>query len=528
MTDATPSPTHSWRAVLATRLRGLGRSRRVRRWSVGIIAAVVVFGLLGFFALPPILRSQLQSRLSALLDRPVTIAAVHFDPYTLRLQVDQLHIADRDGHSPFVDIDRAVVNASWTSLFRLAPVLDEVALRKPRIQVTRTAPQRFNFSDLIDKFTKQPSPPDAKPLRFALSNIQVSDGSITFNDAVTKSVHHVDHLDLGIPFLANLPRDTNVFVQPLLAMTVDGSPIRITGHTKPFASTRESVVQLGLDGVDLPRYLGYLPTTLPFVLPRGTLSGQVAVHFVQAPAGPQVRLGGELQLDRFALATPAGTPILELGHAAVALDDVEPLRSHYHFGAMRLDAPSVHYVRGPHGTSNFDALTGGSPTATPAKIPAAPTTASTATDLRIASITLQGGSVDYTDRSSGGKPATLALTNLHGTLQGLATLSAPPAAVDIQATLNGGSLAAKGKLDLAAHQYVGSLAATGVGIAPLQGFAPPLLAADIASGTLDAGGQWRVDWSRATQLNLENGAADNKLVAADQIDNSVISKVPAK
>ncbi len=51
MTDATPSPTHSWRAVLATRLRGLGRSRRVRRWSVGIIAAVVVFGLLGFFVL---------------------------------------------------------------------------------------------------------------------------------------------------------------------------------------------------------------------------------------------------------------------------------------------------------------------------------------------------------------------------------------------------------------------------------------------------------------------------------------------
>lgn len=29
-------------------------------------------------------------------------------------------------------------------------------------------------------------------------------------------------------------------------------------------------------------------------------------------------------------------------------------------------------------------------------------------------------------------------------------------------------------------------------------------------------------------LNLENGAADNKLVAADQIDNSAISKIPAK
>ena len=496
-----------WRTGVAAWLRRQYVSRRVRHWALGIAIALAAFGVLGFLVAPPLIKGQLQKQLSAKLDRPVTVGAVHLDPFTLRLELDKLHIADRDGHRPFVDVDQLVVNASWTSLFRLAPVLDAVSLRAPQIHVTRTAPQRFNFSDLIDKFANQPSPPDAKPAHFALSNIQVSDGSITFDDAVTKSVHHIDHLELGIPFLANLPRDTQVFVQPLLAMNIDGSPIRLAGHTKPFASTRESVLQLTLDRIDLPRYLGYSPVALSFAVPRGTLSGHVAVHFAQAAAGPQVRLGGDLQLDQFALATPAGAPIIELGHADVALDDVEPLLSRYHLGAMRLDTLAVHYTLGPHGRSTFDALTGASSPA-----PAAPTTP---TDLRIASIALKDGRLAYTDGSSG-KPATLALANLHGTLQGLATLAAPPATVDIAATLNGGTLAAKGQLDLAAQHYTGSLAATGVGIAPLQALAPPLLAADIASGTLDAGGQWRVDWHHGLDIALQSGTAAVRDLALQQ------------
>ena len=70
-------------------------------------------------------------------------------------------IADRDGHSPFVDVDQLVVNASWTSLFRMAPVLDELSLQHPQLHLARTAPQQFNFSDLIGKFTGSPAKPDS-------------------------------------------------------------------------------------------------------------------------------------------------------------------------------------------------------------------------------------------------------------------------------------------------------------------------------------------------------------------------------
>ncbi|GAB3785978.1 DUF748 domain-containing protein [Dyella agri] len=480
----------------------LYRSRRTRKFALIVAIVLIVFGLLGFFAAPPIIRSQLQTRLTALLDRPVSVEAVHLNPFTLRLQLDKLHIGDRDGRSPFVDVDRAVVNASWTSLFRMAPVLDELSLQHPQLHIARSAPQQFNFSDLITKFTGGPPKPDSKPARFALSNISVHDGDIAFDDAVTQASHRVDHLELGIPFIANLPRDTDVFVQPLLAMNVDGSPLRIAGQTKPFADSLESVVNFTLDHLDLPRYLGYVPTKLPVAIPRGQLSGQLELHFVQAKSGPQVRLGGQLQLDDFALATPDSAPILELGHAGAALDDMEPLLSRYRLGAVQLDKLDLHYTRQAGGHSNFDALTGGAPA--PATTPATP--AAPATEVRIASLALQGGRFDYTD-ASGRKPATLVLENIHGTLRGLSILAAPAAAIDLAASLNGGSLAVNGKLDLANTRYDGKLSLKSVELAPLLPLAPPMLNAELAKGTMTADGQLQANWGKAFNMSLQPATA---------------------
>lgn len=496
-----PRPPQGSR-LLAARDHGLRlyRSHRLRKTALIVAIVLAVFGLFGFFVAPPILKSQLQARLTALLDRPVSVDQVHLDPFTLRLQLDRLHVAARDGHSPFVDVDQLVVNASWASLFRMAPVLDELSLQHPQLHLARTAPQQFNFSDLMRKFAGQPAKPGSKPARFALSNISVRDGDIVFVDAVTHASHHIGHLELGIPFIANLPHDANVFVRPLLAMSVDGSPLRIDGQTKPFADSRESVMSFTLDHLDLPRYLGYVPMALPVAIPSGRLSGQLQLHFVQAKAGPQVRLGGQLELDDFALTNHDGSPILALGHASAVLDDVEPLLSRYRLGAVQLSQWRLHYTRKPGGHSNFDALTGAGRTA--AKPVASAPTAATATDLRIATLTLQDGRLDYTD-ATGGKPATLSLQSIDGTLHNLSLQTAPPGAINLAARLNGGSIGIDGKLDLAASRYIGKLDLKGVTLAPLLPLAPPLLNAELAKGTLDANGQLQADWSKAFNLVLQ-------------------------
>jgi uncharacterized protein involved in outer membrane biogenesis len=282
------------------------RSHRTRKTLRIVVIVLVVFGLLGFFAAPPLIRSQLQRRLSQNLQRPVTVQQVHLNPFTLRLALDGLHIGDRDGHSRFVDVDHLVINASWSSLFRLAPILDQLQLDRPRILLSRDGPQHFNFSDLIDKFASGPAKPDASPARFALYNISVHQGDIVFDDGVQKAHHEVAQLELGIPFIANLPSDTDIFVQPLLAMTVDGSVIKLAGQIKPFASTRESVMHFHLDHLDLPRYLGYVPM-LPIAVSKGQLSGELDLHFIADPKTPRLSLTGCSASSKHRLSWPTSS-----------------------------------------------------------------------------------------------------------------------------------------------------------------------------------------------------------------------------
>ncbi|OZB58280.1 MAG: hypothetical protein B7X39_17825 [Lysobacterales bacterium 14-68-21] len=476
------------------RTRELARSRRTRRTLAIVAAVLVLFGLLGFFAAPPILRGQIEKRASAALSRPVTVGAVHFNPFTLRLQLDRLHIGSRDGKTAFVDVDEAVINASWTSLFRMAPVLDALRLDHPQLHLARSADGRFNFSDLIDRYAAKPGAPPSPPARFALANIQVHNGDIRFDDQRTRASHRIDQLDVGIPFLANLPSDTDIYVQPLLAMRVDGSPLRIDGQTKPFADSRESIMHFQFDKLDLPRYLAYVPAAaLPVSIPKGLLSGVLDLHFVQSQPTPQLKLTGHLQLDSFALATRQGAPILDLGHGGAQLLDVQPLASRYHLGTVVLDHAALSYRQSADGHSNFDALTAGTPAAAD----------KTPTDLRIDGLFLTDGAVHYTNATQ----QTLDLSRVRGALHGLSLLKAPAGTLNLAAALGGGDITARGTLDLAAGQLKAALGLKQVAVAPLQAIAAPDLRAPVTQGRLDAGGQLALDWGKAVNVHLTDAHA---------------------
>lgn len=477
-------------ATTRDKARRLYRSHRAGRLARVAAIALLGFGLLGFFAAPPLIRGQIEKRASTALSRPVTLGAVHFNPFTLRLQLDRLHIADHDGRAPFVDVDEAVINASWTSLFRRAPVLDELRLQQPRVHIVRTADGRFNFTDLLQRYATGPADPQAPPARFSLSNIGVHAGDIEFDDQLAKTRHHVEQLELGIPFITNLPSDTGVFVQPLLSLRVDGSPLRIDGHTKPFADTREAVMHFQFDQLDLPRYLTYVPAPLPVAVPKGRLSGNLDLHFVQTRPTPRLQLTGLLQLDDFALASNHGQPILELGHGSAELTDVQPLLSRYHLGALQLDRTRLHYIQAANGRGNFDSL---------AARPAPAATDAPPTDLRIASLALSGSAIHYIDATQ----HKLDLDDLHGTMQGLSLQPAPAGTIDLAARLAGGALSVKGTLDLAAGRLAARLGIRQMDMTTLQAVAAPMIAR-VTRGKLDADGQLQLDWRKAVNVHLAN------------------------
>ncbi|GAA4337957.1 DUF748 domain-containing protein [Pigmentiphaga soli] len=496
---------------LRQRLQAATSSRRLRRWVIGLVAAIALFGLLGFFAAPALLKNTAQSRLAELLGRPVTIGKVALNPYTLRLDVRDIHVGEPAGSDSFVDVGQLVVDASWRSLLRLRPVVDEVYLDAPKLRVVRTAPQRFNFSDLIEKFAPadddQPSGP---PPRFAVSNIHVDNGSVEFDDQVLGERHTIEQWQLGVPFIANLPSSTPIFVEPMLRATVDGSPLAIDGKVLPFAQSRESEIAFKLDGLELPRLLSYVPARMPVSIPSGKLSADVGIHFaVQEDGQPTLRVSGTADLRELSVVDGTARPLLDADGIHVAAQSIEPLRGVYRLDELRIDRPRANVVRDRSGALNV-ALGGSgqkdaggqaaSNTPQPAPAPdqgaaspgmanpapppaSAPAPAAGGIDLSINKLALNDGSVRLRDEASG---ADLTLGRIAVTLESLSTQAGAPASYTLQAALDkGGELSGSGHVGIAARSFDGDLGIQKLALPALQPFVEPVLAARIAQGTLD-------------------------------------------
>ncbi|CAJ0771368.1 DUF748 domain-containing protein [Ralstonia chuxiongensis] len=535
------SNTNGWRArfdrVRATagwqRAAQVGTSRRTKRTGIGALIFLVAFGLLGAFGGPPLLRHLAQTQLSKLLERPVSVGKISINPYTLRLDVDQLHIAERDGKTPFVDVGHLHVNASWSSIFRRAPVIEELSIEAPQVRIVRTAEQRFNFSDIVDRLSQPENPPKPKsnePARFVFANLQLANGAIDFVDQPLGTQHKVDGLQIGVPFLASLPADVDIFVQPLLAARIDGAPLRFAGKTKPFADSLESNLNVKIDGLDLPRYLGYVPGPLPVAVPQGKLTTDLTIEFQKPKSGaPVLRLHGTTGLDNLEVVDAKKAPLVAAKQVRATLSDVRPLDNVFHLDALTLDGVRVDATRGADGAINFAQL-GGKPVpaeANAAKAEPAPIAKPKPLDVVVSKLQVANSTVHWRDSTT--QPAAdLTLEDLHGDI-GVRTLGGPTT-LDVGAKLaQGGTLNVKGNTSLEKNTGELELKLDGVKLAGIGPYLRQAGAPQLQNGALSADGKVALDFGpdkfnvRAEPLTAS--LADLSLAPATGKDTALRAKL---
>ncbi|WGS44717.1 DUF748 domain-containing protein [Burkholderia sp. JSH-S8] len=516
------SPNKETAPSKLTALRDAARAPRTRRIGVGVLIFLVLFGLLGFFAAPPLIRHVAEQQLSKQLDRPATIRRIALNPYTLNLEADGVHVGERGGQGDFIDIGKLVVRPSWTSLFRGAPIVNEVRIDSPRFRIVRYDAQRFNFTDLIEKFST-PSKPESKPTHFSVSNIQVNDGRIDFDDRLLDEKHVVDNWTLGIPYIATLPSKTDIFVEPKLRLRFDGSPIAIDGRAKPFAHSRESEIELKFDKLDVPQLMAYVPAKLPVKVASGLLSSNLKLNFVMSGETPALRVSGTVDLNDAKVTSAASEPLFAARGVHVAAASLEPLRNALHFDEIRVDQPVVDLARDRQGVLNVEKLA--AHPATAAKAASAPKAASGAPaasgvaapeaaadtpplDLTIRHVAIDGGTINLDDRVPA-TPTALSLTRIAATLDGFTLQGKTPAKVTLSTSLSrGGDVKAEGAFSLAAKQADAKLAVDALALPALQPYLGEATRARVLDGTLGATVNAKADWSKTP---LDAQVADSEV-----------------
>jgi uncharacterized protein involved in outer membrane biogenesis len=405
--------------------------RAMLRIGVTIGALIALFGLVGFVGGPPLLRHVITGPVAAALNRPVRVGGISFNPYTLKVDLDQLQIGERGTSQPFVDISHLRLKVSWASLFRLALVVKELRVERPAMHLIRTADQRFNVSDLLDR----PIPADKSrpPFRFAVLNLQLDDGTLNITDhsGATPVALGLQGLQVRLYNLRTTGQTPASFV--ISAQLSGGGSVALDGRLDLAHSAVTTDVIL--DQIDLPALQDLTPSVLGAEFTAGQLGAQAHVQTSFAAGQFNVRAGpATVSLDQVELHAPGQreTP-MAWTRLSASFDQVDWAARQVTVHEVRADGVRV-FVRRERD--------GGLSLATLIRVPAPPIEPDTAASAsgsawqyRIASVAIDNAEARLEDAAAPRRIELVAAPmNLH--LKDLSNDLSEPIGLELEATFN--------------------------------------------------------------------------------------------
>jgi uncharacterized protein involved in outer membrane biogenesis len=405
--------------------------RAIPRIGVTVGAVIALFGLVGFVGGPLLLRHVITGPVAAALNRPVRVGGISFNPYTLKVDLDQLQIGERGTSQPFIGISHLGIKVSWASLFRLALVVKELRVEQPSMHLVRTAEERFNVSDLLDRSI--PTDKARHPFRFAVLNLQLDDGTLNITDhsGATPVALALQGLQVRLNNLRTTGQTPASFV--IGARLSGGGSVALKGRLDLAQS--EVTTDVILDQIDLPALQDLAPSVLGAGFTAGQLSAQAHVQ-TSFSAGQFNVLAGPatVSLDRIELHAPGQreTPIAWTRLSA-SIGQVDWAARQVTVHEVRADGVRMFVRREPHGRVNLASLIR-APTLSLPPNPAASALAS-AWHYRIASLAIENSEARLEDNAAQ-RRIELIVAPMHLHLRDLSNDPSKPIALEFDATLN--------------------------------------------------------------------------------------------
>jgi len=131
------------------------KKTRYDKYIIGFLILTFLYGVIGFFVIPPIAKNALISRISKALNRPVSIEKIKINPFALSIDVINFRIIDKDGMD-FMSFDGITVNFEIISAFKRALVLKEFTIGNPFVRIELDKNGNYNFSDIIKNLQESP------------------------------------------------------------------------------------------------------------------------------------------------------------------------------------------------------------------------------------------------------------------------------------------------------------------------------------------------------------------------------------
>ncbi|MDD7984126.1 DUF748 domain-containing protein [Lentisphaera marina] len=293
----------------------LGQTKKTRRIRITLLACTVFYFIfLGLIA-PLIIRSQASKELSNLLQRPVQIEKVSINPFCNSLSIKNFSILEKD-NKEFLHWDEFYINFELSSIFTFSWNFKEIALKEPKVNISRLTAKLFNFSDIIDTLNKLPkaekndAPTSLPPV--SINSLTISNGQILIKDfsrTKEKSLQ-VPLINLSISnFNTKINKDSNNQYD-FRVLTEHDAGLHWQGQVT--LSPLQSHGSLKINGAKIKNISDIFADELPFTI----LSGDIGTEFVyNASLEDQLKLQiseAKFSLEQFNVKYKDESPLIQL------------------------------------------------------------------------------------------------------------------------------------------------------------------------------------------------------------------------
>jgi len=430
-------------------------SRRRTIW-LAVLVLLVLLGGAFLWALPELIRRQAVTRIPGITGRAVSIGDIDLNLFTGRLVVKGFRLAERDPRQAFVEFERLEARWSWPSLLGAHIRLKDVRLVAPTVQLARTSPTEFNFSDLLGLIP--PADPKAKPSRwkFTMERLGLVLGNIVLRDDAVSPPAKWRIQGLTIEAGDLTTRAGQPAGRLAIQSKVGDSPFELSSNEIRLAP---GAVSLGLSikDFDLTQILPYVPPTAPAGPYAGRLGFNLRISFERGNEGVTRAVAtGEAGLDALQLIRRDGpAPFMTVPRLRVKIKEADLLSRLIVISAVEIEGLQAQALRDKNGVIDLvQAFTGqpaqpvkpaARPPAAPPPAPAKPAATSPVVEAQpgpafkflLERLALTKGTASFVDESVSPR-TTLTLADLSLTLESLAWPGVGPARVTAGMKLPGG------------------------------------------------------------------------------------------
>ncbi|MGK5011433.1 DUF748 domain-containing protein [Janthinobacterium sp. MDB2-8] len=306
------------------------RWKRWQRWAVGTGCALAAYSAAGFWLVPYVIKNQLPKFAEKELARQASIADVRFNPFTLRLEADQIAFKEApsaDGKSgasaaPLLSIGALAVQLEWKSIVRRAWSLAEIRITAPQAHLTITPDGKFNLAEVLATWQRNhPEKSDGGMPRLVIAHFALEQGKVDWQDQKAGYADNFTPINFTLDNISTLPDANGSY--SLSADAARGGKLhwRGTASLSPIRGEGELI----LNDASLPGLAAYLKAYTRAQVTSGKLSARLPYAFSYADGTLQATVkGAGLALRDLALVRDgkgeAFTSLTTLGIAGVNAD----------------------------------------------------------------------------------------------------------------------------------------------------------------------------------------------------------------